>query len=102
VPIKIHAGVMSTRSLGRPERSGGPAAIASPPPPRFEGPFEIIDIWVNGLPGNTRVAVAWKRRVRSPDGSYLPVYGMNRIRLGVKGAIEEDIFVGLPALHPRA
>ena len=57
----------------------------------LEGPFELLDIWVNGWPWDTRVAVAWKRINRRTS---LPVYGMNRIRIGAQGVLEEDVFIG--------
>jgi hypothetical protein len=51
----------------------------------LEGPFELLDIWVKGWPWHTRVA---SRLMSSP------VSGMNRIRIGREGVIEEDVFIG--------
>lgn len=38
-------------------------------------------------------AVAWKDDAKLPNGAALPSKGMNRIRTGPRGVIEEHIFI---------
>lgn len=58
-----------------------------------EHDYRIEDVWVRGLPHDTRVAVSWTDRVRRADGTPDSRRGMNRLRLRWGKLVEEDIFV---------
>ena len=57
--------------------------------------FDIHEIWVRGLPGRVRVAVAWSNHAQTPTGAPLRSHGMNWIQIGWKGVVEEHVFIVL-------
>ena len=59
--------------------------------------FTIEDVWVQGGPGNTTVAVAWTDHAYSAAGTPVGRRGMNRIRLRWGRVVAEDVFVGAAA-----
>jgi ketosteroid isomerase-like protein len=55
--------------------------------------FTLQEIWVTIGSNEVTAAVAWSDAAQLPSGEPLPTEGMNRLRVGPAGLLEEHLFI---------